>query len=88
MINGNPGTNINTDDAITSGCIEAQVGAIERACARLGAEAHCLLSGGAAAVIGEHLGMAHTLVANLVLEGLLHLAAGEPTGYAAGKNSG
>ncbi len=77
-----------TDNAITSGCIEAQVGAIERACARLGDDAHCLLSGGAAGVIGEHLGVAHTLVANLVLEGLLQLATGETTGYAAGKNSG
>ena len=77
-----------TDDAITSGCIEAQIGAIERACSRLGAEAHCLLSGGAAATIGEHLGVPHTLFANLVLEGLLRLATGEPAGYAAGKNSG
>ena len=63
-----------TDDAITSGCLEAQVGAIERAVARLGDGAACLLSGGAASVIGEHLGIPHRRVDNLVLEGLLRLA--------------
>lgn len=63
-----------TDDAITSGCLEAQVGAIERAVARLG-DAVCLLSGGAAAAIGEHLDVPHRRVDNLVLEGLLRLAA-------------
>ena len=77
-----------TDDAITSGCIEAQVGAIERACGRLGADARCLLSGGAAGVIGEHLGVPHVLVANLVLEGLLRLAGESPAAHAAGKISG
>lgn len=65
----------NTDDAIVSGCIEAQVGAIERACARLGPGALCLLSGGAAGAVGEHLTVPHRLVGNLVLEGLLRLAA-------------
>ncbi len=77
-----------TDDAITSGCIEAQAGAIERARARLGGEAVCLLSGGAAAAIGEHLGVPHSLVGNLVLEGLARLAADAPAGYAAGKTGG
>lgn len=77
-----------TDDAIVSGCIEAQVGAIERACARLEAGALCLLSGGAAGAIGEHLKVPHRLVANLVLEGLLRLAPGAPATHAAGKNSG
>ena len=67
-----------TDDAITSGCIEAQAGAIERAVARLGNGAACLLSGGAAGVIGEHLGIAHRRVDNLVLEGLLRLAGDLP----------
>jgi type III pantothenate kinase len=40
----------NTDDAIVSGCLEAQAGAIERAYARIvnEPEASCLLSGGAA----------------------------------------
>ena len=77
-----------TDDAITSGCIEAQAGAIERACKRLGAEAVCLLSGGAAGVVGEHLGMPHVIVANLVLEGLLRLGGESPAAHAAGKISG
>ena len=67
-----------TDDAITSGCIEAQVGAIERAVARLDNGATCLLSGGAAIVIGEHLGIQHRRVDNLVLEGLLGLAGNLP----------
>ena len=73
-----------TEDAIISGCIEAQAGAIERACARLGADAVCLLSGGAAGVIGEHLGVPHTRVDNLVLEGLLRLAHAVPAEDAAG----
>jgi type III pantothenate kinase len=77
-----------TDDAITSGCIEAQVGAIVRAVARLGNGATCLLSGGAAGVIGEHLGVPHRQVANLVLEGLLQLAEASAAVHAAGKNSG
>lgn len=72
-----------TDDAITSGCLEAQAGAIARAVARLGSEAVCLLSGGAAALIGEHLGIAHRRVDNLVLAGLLRLA-GEPLARDAG----
>lgn len=67
-----------TDDAITSGCVEAQAGAIERAVARLGNGTMCLLSGGAADVIGEHLGFAHRRVDNLVLEGLLRLAGDLP----------
>ena len=77
-----------TEDAIISGCIEAHVGAIERACARLGPGVACLLSGGAAEVIGAHLAVQHTLVANLVLEGLLRLATSEAPGYAAGKADG
>ena len=77
-----------TDDAITSGCIEAQAGAIERACARLGNSALCLLSGGAAGTIGEHLAVPHRPVANLVLEGLLWLAVSDQAPHAAGKNSG
>lgn len=74
-----------TDDAIISGAIEAQAGAIERAVARLPAGAGCLISGGAAAAIGERLGIVHRLVANLVLEGLIRLA---PPDHAGGKISG
>ena len=77
-----------TDDAIISGCIEAQVGAIERACARLGPGTLCLLSGGAAGALAEHLTAPHRLVANLVLEGLLRLALVDTTAHAAGKTSG
>lgn len=67
-----------TDDAIISGCVEAQAGAIERAVARLGGGAACLLSGGAAGLIGDHLGIAHRQVDNLVLDGLLRLAGDFP----------
>ncbi len=77
-----------TDDAITSGCIEAQVGAIERACARLGSGGLCVLSGGAAETLAEHLTAPHRLVANLVLEGLQRLAEVDTAAHAAGKISG
>ncbi|MDK9704231.1 MAG: type III pantothenate kinase [Sulfuritalea sp.] len=60
----------NTDDAIVSGAIHATLGAIERMQATLGADALCLLSGGAAADLAPHLGLPHRLVDNLVLEGL------------------
>jgi len=63
----------NTDDAIVSGCLSAQVGAIERAYAALSAQygaVTCLLAGGAAAYIAPHLTVAHQMVDNLVLIGL------------------
>ena len=62
----------NTDDAITSGCLEAQLGAIERAFARIAGEpdAVCLLSGGAAYMLAPQLSIPHRLIDNLVLEGL------------------
>ena len=64
-----------TGDAIVSGCLEAQAGAIERAWRRLGdAAAPCLLSGGAAAAIGPALTIPWQGVDNLVLEGLRRLA--------------
>lgn len=67
----------NTDDAITSGCLEAQLGAIERAFARIAGEpdAICLLSGGGAHLLAPHLSIAHRLIDNLVLEGLARQAA-------------
>ena len=77
-----------TDDAIVSGCIEAQAGAIERACARLAPGALCLLSGGAAGIVGEHLQAPHRLVGNLVLDGLLCLAHDASATHAAGKDGG
>lgn len=64
-----------TDDAIVTGCIEAQVGAIERAWRRLGnIDKVCLLSGGNAASLAPHLGIRWRAVANLPMEGLLQLA--------------
>lgn len=66
----------NTHDAIVSGCLEAQAGAIERAFARIAmqAGASCLISGGAASALTPHLGVAYQVVSNLVLEGLLCLS--------------
>lgn len=66
----------NTDDAIVSGCLEAQAGAIERAFARIAEQpgALCLISGGAAGQILPCLTVPHRAVDNLVLEGLAHLA--------------
>lgn len=66
----------NTDDAILSGLLAAQAGAIERACALHRAEA-CLISGGAASYIAPALAarVAHRLVDNIVLIGL-HAAIG------------
>lgn len=63
----------NTDDAIVSGVLSAQAGAIERACAAHGATA-CILSGGAAPYIAPVLKFAHRVVDNIVLVGL-HAAA-------------
>lgn len=63
----------NTVDAIVSGCLSAQAGAIERACAAHAAAA-CIVSGGAAPYISPTLKLAHRLVDNIVLVGL-HVAA-------------
>lgn len=63
-----------TDDAIVSGIIEAQVGAIERAVSRLGSAAQCLISGGNARVLAEYCAQPCRVVENLPLEGLLQLA--------------
>ncbi len=63
----------NTDAAIVSGCIAAQVGAIERAVGahtRQHGKVQCILAGGAAALIAPHLSVPHTKVDNLVLMGL------------------
>jgi len=67
-----------TEDAIVSGCIEAQVGAIERAFDRIAAEgdAECLLFGGAVPRLSPCLQRPHRVVEPLVLEGLLQLASG------------
>ena len=69
----------NTDDAILAGCLSAQAGAIERACAQL--QAHeCIVSGGAAPYIAPVLTVAHRMVDNIVLIGLQRAAtASDPT---------
>lgn len=63
----------NTDDAILSGCLSAQAGAIERARGLLGADL-CILSGGAARYIAPALSKPYRMVDNIVLVGL-HAAA-------------
>ncbi|MDR3222105.1 MAG: type III pantothenate kinase [Candidatus Accumulibacter sp.] len=63
----------NTLDAIVSGCLHAQAGAIERMFARVSAEgsAHCLMTGGAAYRIEPCLEIPYTMEEMLVLDGLL-----------------
>jgi len=63
----------NTHDAILSGCLAAQAGAIERACAAHRADL-CIVSGGAAGHVAPLLSVAHRLLDNIVLVGL-HAAA-------------
>lgn len=70
----------NTDDAIASGCLQATLGAVERMFAPLaaaGADALCLLSGGAAAALAPHLRLPHEAVDDLVLEGLARIGRGD-----------
>ncbi len=66
----------NTDDAITSGAVQATLGAIERIAGQLFEGAKdtdnlCLVSGGAADVLAPHLQIRCRVVPNLVLEGLV-----------------
>jgi type III pantothenate kinase len=77
----------NTDDAIESGCLAATLGAIERMFAPLvaeqtegGAEALCLMSGGAAPALLPHLTLPRRAVENLVLEGLARIASADGSG--------
>jgi type III pantothenate kinase len=61
----------NTRQAIISGCISAQTGAIARAFSRHpGKSPLCLISGGAASFISPHLELPHQRVKHLVLTGL------------------
>jgi type III pantothenate kinase len=64
-----------TADAIESGCLHAQAGAIERMYARLEAGAVCLLSGGNAQRILPVLSIPVRAVDNLALEGLVRIGA-------------
>ncbi len=63
----------NTMDAIVSGCLYAQIGAIERMFSRLAAEpgALCLLTGGAAQHLAPHLDIPFEMTENLILDGLV-----------------
>lgn len=67
-----------TEDAITSGAIQACIGAIDRMRAAMAdsgcAPALAVLSGGAAAELAAHLPLAHALEENLVLDGLVLIA--------------
>lgn len=64
-----------TDDAMVTGAIEAQAGAVERMWARLpGSERHCLLSGGNAGLLQTHLAMPLSTAENLPMLGLRELA--------------
>ncbi len=65
----------NTADAIVSGCLHAQVGAIERMFEQVAAypDATCLVGGGAAAQLFDLLRMPKRQVDNLVLEGLARI---------------
>lgn len=68
-----------TVDAIVSGCLYAQLGAIERAFSRLASEpgAVCLMTGGAAARLSPHLSIPHQLVESLILDGLIRFGASQ-----------
>jgi type III pantothenate kinase len=59
----------NTDDAIETGCIDAQCGAIERFAKRMRVD-DCLMSGGAAPLIAVGLNIPYEHVDPLTLEGL------------------
>lgn len=59
-----------TVDAIASGCLEAQAGAIERAHARLPTPGPCLLGGGSAPALLPLLNIPCQRIDNLVLRGL------------------
>ncbi|MFZ3001814.1 MAG: type III pantothenate kinase [Undibacterium umbellatum] len=72
----------NTDHAIISGCICAQVGAILRAVDTLEKQESqsikCVISGGAAPYLLSHLGIPYQHVDNLVLTGLFVVAQSSP----------
>lgn len=64
-----------TADAIESGCLHAQAGAIERMYSKLEAGGVCLLSGGNAPHIRPLLNIPVRAVDNLALEGLVRIGA-------------
>jgi type III pantothenate kinase len=64
----------NTVDAIETGCRHAQAGAVERMYRRAGADATCVVSGGAGRALIAQLGIPCRYAENLVLEGLARIA--------------
>lgn len=68
-----------TMDAIVSGCLHAQIGAIERMFRVLEDQpgAICLLTGGAAQRIAPHLQIPYQLEVNLILDGLVRFGASQ-----------
>lgn len=64
-----------TADAIASGCLQAQLGAIERVFSGLSVGSLCLLSGGAAPVLAPHLQIPLRQEPHLVLHGLARIGA-------------
>ena len=71
----------NTVNAISAGAIEACSGAVQRMYAHLSAQTgevpHCIASGGAIHIISPHLPFPVTINDNLVLDGLIEMAASE-----------
>ena len=67
----------NTMDAIISGCVQAQAGAVERMFTAIAGEpdAVCLLTGGAAPRLLPHLAIPLCVSENLILDGLVRYAA-------------
>lgn len=61
----------NTDDAIHSGVIQAQLGAIDRMRAKLASDAPCLITGGNASLFQPYLSGRVERIDTLVLEGLV-----------------
>lgn len=64
----------NTDDAIVSGCLQAQAGAIERLHRQAGETCVVLLTGGNADRLAPLLGVPFRVVDDLVLRGLVYAA--------------
>ncbi|MFZ4534998.1 type III pantothenate kinase [Propionivibrio sp.] len=69
----------NTMDAIASGCLQAQIGAIERMFSGLSGKpgAICLLTGGAAPCIAPYLNIPFKMSENLILDGLVRYGASQ-----------
>jgi len=67
----------NTMDAIVSGCLQAQVGAVERCFAAIAEQpqAVCLLTGGAAPLLAPHLTIPYRIEESLILDGLVRYIA-------------